>query len=97
MSVIVVSGWIELMAGIPGGIGIGGWAIAIGAVAHPAIAEMARRAGARRVMSFDLSWVVVVRRIRAAVVIVSHRRNGAALWRGKRILTAQDGELAAKP
>jgi hypothetical protein len=29
--------------------------------------------------------------------IVSHCRNGAALWRGKRILAAQNGGLAAKP
>jgi len=90
------------MAGIPGGMGIGGWAIAIGAVAHPASAEMASRAGASdldagRVISFDLSWVVVVRRMRAAFVVVSHCRNGAALWRGKRILAAQHGRLVAKP
>jgi hypothetical protein len=29
--------------------------------------------------------------------IVSHFRNGAPLWRGKRILAAQDGMLATKP
>jgi hypothetical protein len=85
------------MAGIPGGIGIGGWAIAVGAVAHPASADMASRAGTRRVISVDLSWVIVVRRKRAAVVGVGHCRNGAALWLGKRILAAQHGGLAAKP
>lgn len=48
-------------------------------------------------MSLDLSWVAFVRQMRVAIVVLSHCRNGAALWRGKRNLAAQDGGLAAKP
>jgi hypothetical protein len=84
------------MAGIAGGIGIGGWAVTTGAVVHPASADMASRAGARRVTSVDLSSVVIVRRMRAAVGVVSHCRHGNALRRGKRILAAQHVGPAAK-